>query len=200
MPRLLFWPLLHGAEAPSAGLIKALFKRHHNHELTRLFPWPELELFNKKEPLHPNVHSCTIYNSQVLEATKVPISKRVDPKTMVYFHNGILRSRKKEGAHTLCNSMDGTGDHYAKCKIVFLTVSQERKRKWSLKMLWEWEDFCTEGPSESDSLPLRITFQPSLATLQGVCLLALISLPSKEPCKYKKLADWSNADHGSLSK
>ena len=27
---------------------------------------------------------------------------------------GILRSREKEGAYTLCNGMDGTGEHYAK--------------------------------------------------------------------------------------
>ena len=31
-------------------------------------------------------------------------------KTMVHLHNGILRSREKEGAYTLCNSMDGTGE------------------------------------------------------------------------------------------
>ena len=36
------------------------------------------------------------------------------PKTMVYSHNGILHSREKEGAYTLCNSMDGTGEHYVK--------------------------------------------------------------------------------------
>ena len=30
------------------------------------------------------------------------------------FHTGILRSREKEGAYTLCNGMDGTGEHYAK--------------------------------------------------------------------------------------
>ena len=51
--------------------------------------------------MHPNVHSSIIYNSQVLEATEVPISKRVDPKTMVSLHNGILRSREKEGAYTV---------------------------------------------------------------------------------------------------
>ena len=34
---------------------------------------------------------------------------------MVYLHNGILRSREKEGAPTLCDSMDGTGEYYAKC-------------------------------------------------------------------------------------
>ena len=33
---------------------------------------------------------------------------------MVYLHNGILRSREKEGAYSLCNSMDGTGEHFAK--------------------------------------------------------------------------------------
>ena len=66
-----------------------------------------------KKPVHPNVHSSTIYNSQVVEATEVPTSKRVDPKTMVYLHNGILRSREKDGAYTLCNRMDGTGEHYA---------------------------------------------------------------------------------------
>ena len=35
-------------------------------------------------------------------------------KTMVHLHNGILCSRKKQGALTLCTSMDGTGKHYAK--------------------------------------------------------------------------------------
>ena len=67
-----------------------------------------------KEPMHPNVHSSTIYNSQVLEATYVCVNKWVDQKTMVHLHNGILCCRKKEGAPTLSNSMDGTGEHYAK--------------------------------------------------------------------------------------
>ena len=33
-------------------------------------------------------------------------------KTVVHLHNGILRSREKEGAPTLWDSMDGTGEHY----------------------------------------------------------------------------------------
>ena len=33
---------------------------------------------------------------------------------MVHLYNGILRSREKEGAPTLCDSMDVTGEHYAK--------------------------------------------------------------------------------------
>ena len=44
----------------------------------------------------------------------MPISKWVDQKTIVHLQDGILCSRKKEGTPTLCNSMDGTGEHYAK--------------------------------------------------------------------------------------
>ena len=34
-------------------------------------------------------------------------------KTMVHLHDEILRSRKKEGAPTLCDSMDRYAEHYA---------------------------------------------------------------------------------------
>ena len=35
-------------------------------------------------------------------------------KTVVHLYIEILHSRKREGAPTLCDSMDGTGEHYAK--------------------------------------------------------------------------------------
>ena len=35
-------------------------------------------------------------------------------KKLVHLHNGILQSREKEGTSTLCDIMDGTGEHYAK--------------------------------------------------------------------------------------
>ena len=35
-------------------------------------------------------------------------------KKLVHLHTGILCSREKEEAPTLCNSMDGTGDYYDK--------------------------------------------------------------------------------------
>ena len=38
----------------------------------------------------------------------------MDWKTMVYLYNGILHSRKKEGAPTLCGSRDGSGEYCAK--------------------------------------------------------------------------------------
>ena len=38
----------------------------------------------------------------------------MDQKTMVHLYNGILCSREKEGAPIPCDSMGGTGEHYAK--------------------------------------------------------------------------------------
>ena len=38
----------------------------------------------------------------------------MDQKTVVHLHDGILHSRKKKGAPSLSDSMDGTGEHYAK--------------------------------------------------------------------------------------
>ena len=45
---------------------------------------------------------------------KCPSANEWIKKTMVHLHNGILGSREKEGAYTFCDSMDGTGEHYAK--------------------------------------------------------------------------------------
>ena len=44
-----------------------------------IIPWESWNT-NSKEPMNPNVHSSTIYNSQVVEATQVPISKLMDKK------------------------------------------------------------------------------------------------------------------------
>ena len=44
---------------------------------------------------------------------KCPSINECIKKTMVHSHNGI-HSREKEGAPTLHDYMDGTGEHYAK--------------------------------------------------------------------------------------
>ena len=82
--------------------------------------------------MHPNVHCSTIHDSQVLEATLVPISKWMDQKTMIYLHDGILHSRKKEVAPTLCDSMDGTGEHNAK----WSNLGSERQIPYDLTYEW----------------------------------------------------------------
>ena len=66
-----------------------------------------------KEHMHPNVHSSTIYNSQGWKQPRCPSVNEWIQK-LVHLHNGKICSRKKEGAATLQDSMDGTGEYYAK--------------------------------------------------------------------------------------
>ena len=49
---------------------------------------------NLKRYTHPNVHSNIIYNYQVMEATSIPINRRMD-KDAGYIDNGILKSQKR---------------------------------------------------------------------------------------------------------
>ena len=56
----------------------------------------------------------------------------MDQKTVVYSHNGILSNRKKEGAPTLPNSIDGTGEHYAK----WSKWGSERQIPYDLTYKW----------------------------------------------------------------
>ena len=56
----------------------------------------------------------------------------MDKKTMVHLHDGILSSRKKEGVYTLCNSMDGYGEHYAKWN----NPGGERQKPYDLTYNW----------------------------------------------------------------
>ena len=69
---------------------------------------------NSKDHKHPYVHCNVIYNRQDMEAAQVSISRWVDKTTMRHWHDGILVSHKKEESFNLCDSMDGTVEHYAK--------------------------------------------------------------------------------------
>ena len=69
---------------------------------------------DSKEHKHPCDHSSIIYNCQYMEAAQVSISKRVDKTSMGHLHNRILLGCKKEENFTLCDNMDGPGEHYAK--------------------------------------------------------------------------------------
>ena len=65
-----------------------------------------------KVPMHPIAAQFTI--AKCWKLPKCPSVNERIKKTEVHLHNGILCNRKKEGAPTLCCSMDGTGEHYAK--------------------------------------------------------------------------------------
>ena len=56
----------------------------------------------------------------------------MDEKTIVYLHNGILHSKKKESAPILHDTMDGTGEHYAKWN----KPGSERRIPYNLTYKW----------------------------------------------------------------
>ena len=61
--------------------------------------------------------------AKCLEQPKCPsLSRWVDQKPVVHLHNGILHRRRNEVTPTLCDSMDGTGERYAKWCLHFLII------------------------------------------------------------------------------
>ena len=74
----------------------------------------ETQNTNSKEYMHPCVQCSVIYHTQHVEAAQVSTSRWVDLKAVVHLHNGILLAHKLEGNLTLCDRMDGPGEHYAK--------------------------------------------------------------------------------------
>ena len=86
---------------------------------------------NLKEHKHTCVHCSVIHNRQDMEAAKVPISRWVGKTTIGHLHNGILLSCKKDN-FTLCNSMDGPGEHYAKWN----NPVRERQTPYDFTQMW----------------------------------------------------------------
>ena len=52
--------------------------------------------------------------AKIWKQPKCPSVDELDKTTMAHLHNGILLSCKKEESFTLCDSMDGPREHYAK--------------------------------------------------------------------------------------
>ena len=73
---------------------------------------------NPETPIQKNLCTPMFIAKQftIAKCWKQPKCSSVNEwiKKLVHLHNGILHSRDKEGAYTLCDSMDGTGKHYAK--------------------------------------------------------------------------------------
>ena len=52
--------------------------------------------------------------AKIWKQPKCPSVDEWIKKNVVHLHNGILHNNKNEGISTFCDSMDGTGDYYAK--------------------------------------------------------------------------------------
>ena len=68
-----------------------------------------------KEHKHPYVHRRVIYNHQDMKAAQASISRWVDKTIMGHLHNWTLIGTKKKKFLPFVDSMDGPGEHYAKC-------------------------------------------------------------------------------------
>ena len=73
-----------------------------------------------------------IYNCKDMEGAQVSISRWVDKTTMGGLHNGMLLSCKKEEKFTLCKSMYGSGEYYAKWN----KPVRERKIPYDFIYMW----------------------------------------------------------------
>ena len=91
---------------------------------------------NMKEHKQSYIHCSIIYNCQGIEEVQMSIGRWVDKTTMEHLHNGILLNHKKEENVTLCNGMDGHGEHYVKWN----KPVRERKIPYDFPHMWNWID------------------------------------------------------------
>ena len=57
--------------------------------------------------MHPSVHYSTIYNSQLLAATKMLTDRWKDKEDVIHVCNEVLFSYKKEWNWVICSDVDG---------------------------------------------------------------------------------------------
>ena len=94
--------------------------------------------------MHLNVLSSTIYNSQDVEVTQVPIKRWLVYETMKRIHNGILLSHKRNEIFPFAaNCMDLEN-------ITFTEISQTEKDKH-----YVWQRMrCLDGITDSMDMSL----------------------------------------------
>ena len=63
--------------------------------------------------MNQSFHSSTIYNSQDMEATEMPIDREMDKEDVVYIYNGISHSHtKKEWNTAVYSHLGGPRDFH----------------------------------------------------------------------------------------
>ena len=92
---------------------------------------------NPETSIQQNLHTPVFIAAQftIAKCWKQPKCPPVNEwikKTVVHLHNGILCSRKKKGTPTLHDSLDGTGQHYAKWN----KPGNERQIPYDLTYKW----------------------------------------------------------------
>jgi len=101
-----------------------------------------LETIGGEGKVSPEVLGClwngeqrkqsTIHNSQDMETTQMSINRWLDSQEVVYIHNGILLSHKKEWHHAICSNMDGTRESHTEWN------EPERQRQIPYDITYNW--------------------------------------------------------------
>ena len=87
---------------------------------------------NPKEHKHSYVHCSIIHNCRDMEEAQVFLNRWVDKTIMGHLQNEILFGYIKEEKFTLCKSMYGSGEYYAKWN----KPVRERKIPYDFIYMW----------------------------------------------------------------
>ena len=119
---------------------------------------PLLGLYAKKPetPIQKNLCTPMFIATQftIVKCWKQPKCPSVTEwikKTVVHLYNGILHNREKEGAPTLCNSMDGTGEHYTKLN----KPGHERQIPHDLTYKWNLINKTNKGENRTSDVEMK---------------------------------------------
>ena len=95
---------------------------------------------NSKRYMHPYAHSSTIYNSQDMETILMSIDRWMDKEDVVYIHNGILHTHKREWNNAIWSNMDGPRDYHTKWSKSDRErqISYDIAYMWNLKKWYKW--------------------------------------------------------------
>ena len=101
---------------------------------------PLLGIYPKKDEninleifMHPYDRCSIIYcKGQNMETTSLFIEGWMNKENVVYLHNGILFSHKKERNLAICDNMDGMWGHYAKRN------KSDRERQIPCDLTYAW--------------------------------------------------------------
>lgn len=102
-----------------------------------------------QKDLHKNVQSSIIHDSLKLETTQMFIHKKTDTYTVVYSHNGIWISNKKEQTTDVCNNMSKSQK----------SCIQKRSQTKSIHNAWKWHVSVHSPLSKQKCLHLCTTSQ-----------------------------------------
>ena len=88
--------------------------------------------------MHPNVHGSTVYNSQDMETTQVFTDRWMDKEGVVYIHNGLLLSPKKN------NEIMPFAATWMDLEIIILSEVRERKILYDITYMWNLKNNTSE--------------------------------------------------------